>query len=200
MLSIDILGKPAHAIVMENMGSRFKKNLTFQLEPEEAAQPINLLDSLQQQASVLTADDVTRNIDELQPKNSRSLSAEEFDSLQDILVSGFTVTQLATYVHQYHGKHGDKSTEIASRQPPWIAAYSPWLPDVQFSKKKISPSLVGYVTKTLPPKAFLALQLMRECWGVSSQAVESLTGQLEVRVRDLEFALLLRESILLCLF
>ncbi|ROW10286.1 hypothetical protein VMCG_01662 [Cytospora schulzeri] len=73
---------------------------------------------------------------------------------------------------------------------PWMVEQSHWSPEVAGAVEETEYPLRGYILKSMRPKQRLAVQLMRECWGVSAQELQDGNGHLDVRVRDLEFKLL----------
>ncbi|ROW13854.1 hypothetical protein VPNG_03536 [Cytospora leucostoma] len=73
---------------------------------------------------------------------------------------------------------------------PWMVSEAHWSPEVAGAIKETDYPLRGYVLKSMRPKQRLAIQLMRECWGVSAQELQDGNGSMDVLVRDLEFELL----------
>ncbi|KAK7740688.1 hypothetical protein SLS53_005156 [Cytospora paraplurivora] len=73
---------------------------------------------------------------------------------------------------------------------PWMVSEAHWSPEVAGAIKETDYPLRGYVLKSMRPKQRLAIQLMRECWGVSAQELQDGNGSMDVLVRDLEFGLL----------
>lgn len=77
---------------------------------------------------------------------------------------------------------------------PWMLEASHWSPEVAGAVEQTEHPLRGYILKSMRPKQRLAMQLMRECWGVSVQELQNGNGRLDVRIRDLEFKLLTCKS------
>lgn len=190
-LSIDILGRPAHAIVMKDIGSSKNKYDIPQTEAENDSEPVNLSDVLKQQAGVSTSDEVLLNIHELRPSQPRPITQRDFDSLRDVLVQGFTKAQLAAYMVRHQPETESPKPPHSSSGAPWVLEQWPWVPDAAAIGKVSDPVLDGYLHASMSPKDQLAVRLMRECWAISTQEVENGQGYLDVRLRDLEFALLL---------
>lgn len=190
-LSIDILGKPAHAIVMKPFGSAHKKRGIRNAEAESDPGHVNLSDILDKQIGIPTADEVLQNIHELRPPHSRSIPQKDFDSLRDVLVKGFTKAQLVSYMAHYRPETEPTTTTTPESNPPWVLEQWPWLPEAAPASNTADPALDGYLHTTMSPKEQLAVRLIRECWRVATHEVENSQGYLDVKLRDLEFALLL---------
>lgn len=190
-LSIDILGKPAHAIVMKAVGSTNRKPRVPDTEAEGDVDHVNLSDVLSQQVGIPTADEVLQNIHDLRPGHSRSIPQKELDSLKDVLVKGFTKAQLETYMAGYKSEIEPPTGISDISAASWVLEQWPWLPETGTVSKMSDPLLDGYLHKSMSPKEQLAIRLIRECWRVSAQEVENSQGYLDVKLRDVEFTLLL---------
>ncbi|KAH8907401.1 hypothetical protein BR93DRAFT_878112 [Coniochaeta sp. PMI_546] len=190
-LPIDILGKPAHALVMRDAGPRRKKELE-QIAPDQqsdTASPVNLAkiyESTQDDAP--STAEVLQNIHELRPTEA-VLPRREFEALKKTLYKGFTKTQLETYMHKSSSlvEEKEKTTEIR----PWVLETWPWTPEVAPDTETSDALLQGYVSKSTTPKERLVVSLMRQCWGLGMQELQSQQGYLDVRVQDLQFDLLM---------
>ncbi|KAL1883376.1 hypothetical protein VTK73DRAFT_8943 [Phialemonium thermophilum] len=188
---IDILGKPAHAIVMNDLGKLQKRRPVVQ-DTDDQRPNVNLSHVLEQQQSVLTPDDVFRNIEELRPNGTRALTQREFDSLKDTLMHGFTKAQLDAYMAQHELQAGkDPADSSQNAAAPWIVEKWDWVPETGASTQTGDRVLEGYVHRLMSPKEQLAVRLIRKCWFVSAVEVENRLGHIDVRLRSLEFELLM---------
>ncbi|OIW30498.1 hypothetical protein CONLIGDRAFT_574312 [Coniochaeta ligniaria NRRL 30616] len=190
-LPIDILGKPGHALVLRDAGPRRKKELEQMApdKPSDSASPMSLAKIYAStQVDVPSSAEVLQNIHELQPAEP-VLSRRKFEALKKTLYKGFTKTQLAAYIHRSSvmAKNKDKITQVR----PWVLEKWPWTPEVDTYWGTADALLQGYVSKTTPPKERLATALMRQCWGLGIQELQSQQGYLDVKVQDLQFDLLM---------
>lgn len=189
-LPIDILGKAGHVLVMRDAGPRRKKNLQ-QMAPDAPSDtdlPMNLAKIYEStQLDVPSSAEVLHNIHELQPTEN-VVPRPEFEAIKQTLYKGFTKAQLATYITKSSLVTKDKDTV----QPrPWVLEKWPWAPELE-GDGAADALLHGYVTKSTTPKEKLVVGLMRQCWGLGIQELQSQQGYLDVRVQDLQFDLLMR--------
>ena len=191
-LPIDILGKPAHALVLKDAGPRRSKRLE-QMEPDMllySESPVNLA-KLYESTEIDSASsaEVLHNIHELQPTEA-VVPRREFEALIKTLHKGFTKAQLAMYISKSSllAKQKD-STLLQSRS--WVLETWPWAPEIE-GGGTADALLHGYINKAMSPKEKLAVGLMRQCWGLGIQDLQSQQGYLDVRVQNLQFDLLMR--------
>lgn len=191
-LPIDILGKPGHALVLRDAGPRKKKKLE-QMAPDEPSGPDSLMNLAKiyesTQGDVPSSAEVLRNIDELRPSES-VLPRREFDALKKTLYKGFTKAQLAAYIHKASSMETEKDNTILELRP-WVLEKWPWIPEADSALGTSDALLQGYVSKSTTPKEKLAVGLMRQCWGLGMQELQSQLGYLDIRVQDLQFELLM---------
>lgn len=191
-LPIDILGKPGHALVLRDAGPRRRKK-PEQIAPEtpsDSTSPINFATIYESiETDVPSSAEVLQNIHELQPTEN-ILPRREFEALKKTLSKGFTKAQLAAYIQKSSVAAEDKD-EMAGLGP-WAWEKWPWTPEVESDSGTTDPLLQGYVSRSTAPKDRLAIALMRQCWGLGMQELQSQQGYLDVRVRDLQFDLLMR--------
>lgn len=176
---------------MKDVGYLRKKRGISQAEAEGDADPVNLSDVLSQETGIPTSDEVLLNIDELRPIQSRSIPQKDFDSLRDVLVNGFTKAQLEAYMAHYQAEAEFSKAIPYPNNGPWVLEQWPWVPKAAAVSKASDPALDGYLHKSMSPKEQLAVRLIRGCWEVSTQEVESGQGYLDVVLREVEFSLLL---------
>ncbi|KAK3941918.1 hypothetical protein QBC46DRAFT_381263 [Diplogelasinospora grovesii] len=194
-LSVGILGKPAHAIVLRDGGAWKRKQIASQAEsegPPERTEGVDLIQALEKEGSDPDLEEVLLNIHELQPSETRLLSEKDFRALKETLTQGFTKGQLDVYIAQFQSAARKSAQEAClSTDPAWVLERRPWIPVVDESHNGVDPILRGYVSKSMPPKERLVVRLMRECWDLSSQDVINHQGYLDVKLREIEFKLLL---------
>lgn len=194
-LPIDILGKPGHALVLRDAGPRQKKKLE-QMAPDEPAAADSLMNLAKiyesAQGEAPGSAEVRRNIHELRPSEP-VLSRREFDALKKTLYKGFTKAQLAAYIQKSSLTEKEKDGTTADHlSPAWVLEKWPWRPEVDGSSATSDALLQGYVSKSTTPKERLAVGLMRQCWGLGMQELQSQLGYLDIRAQDLQFDLLMR--------
>ncbi|KAL2020239.1 hypothetical protein VTK56DRAFT_8665 [Thermocarpiscus australiensis] len=193
-LSVEILGKPASAIVMREANVvKSRKYPTLESDDSAKLPQADLAGLIPNEITDAVSDeDILLNIHELQPKDTRILTENEFNALKSTLTEGFTVAQLESYVDRWQEVQPFLQEEApASEDPPWVLERRPWVPVVENAVQDIEPQLYGYVTQDMPPKERLAIRLMRQCWNLSYHEIFEQHGYLDVRLRDTEFSLLM---------
>jgi hypothetical protein len=189
-LPIDILGKPGHALVLRDTGPMRKKKLE-QMAPDEPASLLNLAKIYEStEVDVPSSAEVLHNIHELQPGET-VLPRREFEALKKTLYKGFTKAQLAAYIQKSSLVDKDKNKTTLELRP-WILENWPWSPEMESDFGNSDALLQGYVSKSTTPKERLVIGLMRQCWGLGIQELQSQQGYLDVRMQDLQFDLLMR--------
>lgn len=212
-LSVDSLGKAAEVIVLRDGRQWARRARPVEANSEKVTDDgLNMEDFLNEQ-DFLSLDDVVKNIHGLKPER-QIVSAREYKSLFNTLLSGFTILQLEKYVVWHREQpiletikdelfgegetSSEGSTKLADvlpmrRQYAWMAEEAHWTPHVDGAVEEAQYPLAGYITKSMPPKQRLVVQLMRECWSISIQELLDGSGRVDIRVRDLEFKILTRE-------
>jgi hypothetical protein len=189
-LSIDILGKPASAIVLTE--TPLKREYP-KLPPDGSHVEVDPATLLPDQTNDAAAEVL---IHELRPVDTSVLIEKDFVALKDTLVKGFTVAQLQKYFREWHAVKRVLPEEPApyDNSHPWILGAPDWTPVSGNGTIRIPDSrLYGYVLPGMTGKERLAIRLMRECWGLSSsQGPDQQDGRLSATIRELEFNLLLR--------
>ena len=129
----------------------------------------------------------------------------------------FKVSQLVDYIENYDaiqraasGEDPDATEEQQEPQEPqepqkkqssaanrlkWITSVSPWepLPD-DLSDPESTPRLVaGYLPPSAEPKDKLVMRVLRECWQLSIQELNTGIGETQVELDPYAFTLLMRK-------
>ncbi|KAI0204213.1 hypothetical protein F4808DRAFT_415081 [Astrocystis sublimbata] len=198
-LGINMLGKPAHAIVMRDGGNKWEKkqnkfgpkkfgpfNAAVKVEPDTnvAASIQALLNSRHDDPD---HDDVRSNIAQLEPTIDKVLTEKDFRKVQRLLADGFLNSQLLDYISWF-------KSQKTSSEYEWITGRSSWSPlkvEPGASEGTV-PSLRGYIQEDTPARERLVIRLMRDCWGLSIAELQNQMGEIEIKVRNHEFVLLLR--------
>ncbi|OTB12887.1 hypothetical protein K445DRAFT_320718 [Daldinia sp. EC12] len=202
-LNIDVLGKPASVIIMRDEGLYQKKGHPYvsqDLDDEPDNRPANLESLLGLQREAPTTEEVYENIDSLKPKSETTIPERRFRKLQADLMDGFLSAQLYGYLKYYKKNHHSSTSKPADRMSAdikrfnWVKEVSPWVPlGIQSAPvEDIDMSLHGYVTESTPLKERLALQIMRECWGLSITELDAGLGEMEMNIRNDSFVRLMR--------
>ena len=208
-LGTDVLGKPAHAIVLkEGIYERRKfESLVLESDHKPAGDMAAMLETQRQPATI---DEAFANINELRPARDRYLPEKEFRKLQETLTDGFLVSQLDAYIQNYNTLNQAESnedpdaTEEEQQDSPaapfkWITSVSPWepLPD-DLSDPESTPRLVaGYLPPSAEPKDKLVMRVLRECWQLSIQELNTGIGETQVELDPYAFTLLMRKHLFL---
>ncbi|KAI2463579.1 mitochondrial inner-membrane-bound regulator-domain-containing protein [Annulohypoxylon bovei var. microspora] len=199
-LDSDMLGKPASVIIMRDGGTFRRKKRPLDSNDDEEGDLYDqftgieaLLDSQREPPVV---EEVRENIDGLRPMTETSLSEREFRKLQALLMDGFLNTQLSDYLEQNKLSIMFKSKVLSKpiAKQSWIKGITPWAPLGSRSNipEGTDPSLHGYVTDSATPKEKFAVRIMRECWCLSIGELDTGLGETRVKMRNVEFVLLMR--------
>ncbi|KAI1652596.1 mitochondrial inner-membrane-bound regulator-domain-containing protein [Daldinia decipiens] len=202
-LSTGMLGKPASVIIMRDEGLRQRKynpSTPDDSDDKPDNRPANLEALLKLQRETPTAEEVHDNVHNLKPKSDTTLLERDFRKLQAELMNGFLSGQLHDYLE--HHKQGGRSPKfdlrdtasIAFKSYSWVRDISPWVPLNPHSDpvEGGNISLHGYTTESTTLKEELALRIMRECWGLSIAELDSGLGEINIKVRNSRFLLLMR--------
>ena len=186
---METLGRPSEAIVMKDVGFiRRTTRASVEVEGEEHDNLVGVLDELAEERRDATAEEVQANIDELRPLDSDVIPERVFMEIAEVLHRGFTAAQLRVYIH--NNLREDSERDGLGGNYPWVEDKTPWIPGRANTSSPTDFHLLGYVDKSTAPKRRMVMRLMRQCWGVSSRELNDRPGRLEVRIRDLEFSLL----------
>ncbi|TLD33845.1 hypothetical protein PspLS_01369 [Pyricularia sp. CBS 133598] len=214
-LSVGILGKPAEALIMKDMGGgqllkakdrktkskkstskkskRKTKDKPSEGEGETSASPVQTKpwDGLDQNRSQdPTPDEIQAYIAELRPTGRTLIPQRKFDQLIETLVTGFTSKQLARYVAENPAQPGLKDLP-GGKKAPWIEGRKPWKSENTLSRQRGPPTLQPVAGRSMPLKEALVLRLMQDSWGLSVRELVTGMGHLDLHIRNPEFSLLL---------
>ncbi len=194
-LSIDILGKPAFAVVLRDREGLEKQQELPVLQPDdsEAAEQVDPATFLSAEENTeATREEVMLNIHELKPTDTACLSEEEFDALKETLMDGFTSSQLADYIKDdQESRRFSGDIENTLVEAPWVEQLQPWAPlTLRPAAGGLNSHLSGYITNARSRKERLAVQVLRECWDVGSKDDVDRDGSTSITLRDVEFSIL----------
>lgn len=172
--------------------------------------------SLLEEKGDLTDEEVFSNVEELRPGDETILTEAEFEKCATALSEGFTGAQLHAYIEEHRQPLSQPTHFRWERQRlPWVPegpevesvggnanananSKAAKLPDADQEARKakknraqaVALMMRGYAHARMTSKERLAVQLMRECWGISIRELMDVPGWLDVTVHRLEFALL----------
>jgi hypothetical protein len=195
-LSIGMLGKPAHAIVVRGKGrSRHRpvmQQITSTAGRETHISGSDLEQTAAQQALQATLEEAHDNLDELSPGHGSALSSEEFDRLRRTLVEGFTTAQLLSYVKKKQQSRQQQADLLGLKDAPGLINLVPWAPYLPADAGEIADeTLLGYVMRGMAPKDIQALKVIRNGWNVSMQELLASPGVMVLDIEEISFQLLL---------
>ncbi|TPX14465.1 uncharacterized protein E0L32_005429 [Thyridium curvatum] len=190
-LGIDILGKPAEAIVMKEHSKIRRRDSPLGLDNysslDNAIRQIDAENLFSEEGVLVTPERVQEHIEELRPVEDTILSKAEFDRIRDVLIQGFTTAQLQQYIRENGGQAVPGAAESTVPNAPWIVHYTPWTPEAD---ARMPANLRGYISSSLSPKQKVATRLMRLSWDLSILELTSAMGHVDVQLREPEFSLL----------
>lgn len=196
-LPINILGQPAHAIVMRDVGKWGDRYKLKKMDPEQPRSSAStawdishLCDSIN--LDVPTSDEVVQNIHELRPTDTKILLQSEFDRLKRKIMRCFTKAQLATYIRRTSLEAKKTQSSDSQATKPWLLRQWPWMPKTDAAGASRGPLYTGYISKSASAKEKLAVGVLRQCWELSVIELQGKLGYLDCKVADLQFNLLMR--------
>ena len=181
-VSDEILNQAAQTIISRRGGSIDSRGNAAQESKSFGDPQLDLSATLEREGVDVTLADTLKNIHELQPLRSRVLSDVDYQALQLVLVRGFTLEQLRRYIHYSRAARDFEKGNL----PPWILQRPLWKAMLSDAPAATQNGLD--TTK----KGKLADRLMGECWGLTTETSHDREGQLDIRLRDVEFTLLSR--------
>ncbi|KAH8886870.1 hypothetical protein GQ53DRAFT_340792 [Thozetella sp. PMI_491] len=182
-LSVDVLGKAAHTIILRQREKGEPRGKPTVEESPLAVQQVDLAATLERENTDPDLAEIIKNIHELQPLTTRVLPDLEFKALRLILSRGFTKEQLSGYIH-YTRTAVDFET---GNRPPWILHQSLWKPQ---RPDGVPSGALPKTVQDMPRKEKLVERLMDECWGLVPESKQDSDGYIDIWLRDDEFGLL----------
>ncbi|KAK1533738.1 hypothetical protein CPAR01_10446 [Colletotrichum paranaense] len=178
-LDVDMLGEKAQAIVMRDM-RRSHRNIK-QLPVEELIpEAFDISQSLASEDKDLTMEEALSNLEEIRPSDP-IVSYDDFYTLLDVLINGFTVAQLRAYVSRANARAATTPKEKTKQLYDSVEVLTPWTP-------------VASVEIDGSAKERLGLTLMLEAWRLTMREIVDGQGYLSGRIDERFFALLTNQE------
>ncbi|OHF03531.1 hypothetical protein CORC01_01250 [Colletotrichum orchidophilum] len=178
-LDVNMLGEKARTIVMRDMGG--SQRSISQLPVEELLpEAFDIGKSLQSEEKDLTMEEALSNLDEVRPSDP-IVSYSDFYGLLDVLINGFTVAQLRTYLNHANAKSAIAPKKKGKQTYDCIKAVTPWTP-------------VQRVEIDGSPKEKLGLTLMLDAWRLDVKEIVDGQGILNGRIDERFFSLLTNDE------
>ncbi|KAI9833024.1 MAG: hypothetical protein M1819_003856 [Sarea resinae] len=203
-LDVKTFGNPSEVIILRDA----KKN-----RPDDAkSDPISIADaerehmtglellaSVEAERGLVDQEHVNQNIEALRPVD-RVVSRKDFEGISSKLNDGFTIAQLALYLHPAEQtdssrKRRQTSPSKASKERTSLLAKTEWLQgQTPFSELGLSRSRPHPGPQPTTRKEIIAERICRHRWHLEVQEEIESTGELEVQVRSQDLSLLLSEN------
>ncbi|KXH32870.1 hypothetical protein CSAL01_09062 [Colletotrichum salicis] len=182
-LGINILGEKGQAIVMRDM--RGSNQNVKQLPVHEVIpDAFDIGQSLEAEEKDLTMEEALSNLDEIRPWDP-IVAYDDFYTLLDVLINGFTVAQLRAYLSRANARAAIAAKEKKKQQQQQlydsVEVLTPWTPSA-------SVEIDGSA------KERLGLTLMLEAWRLTMREIVEGQGYLSGRIDERFFALLTNEE------
>lgn len=213
-LGLDMLGKPAYAIVMKDGGKyQPKRNIIAAEKLEERKDDLKAIEAvLGDHRAPATAAEVHENIDGLRPpKTELVLQQKDFDRIQTGLEEGFLKEQLLQYISTFEPDRNTEATTDSVEtlntveeqksnledQYQWISKAVSWVPldpygGVPVHHDRSNLLLHAYLPPDAGPKTRAAVRIMRECWGLQMEEIANGIGECRVTLQTKHFWPLMR--------
>ncbi|KAK1656035.1 mitochondrial inner-membrane-bound regulator-domain-containing protein [Colletotrichum phormii] len=180
-LGISILGEKGQAIVMRDMrgsNQNVKQLPIHEIIPDA----FDISQSLEAEEKDLTMEEALSNLDEIRPWDP-IVAYDDFYTLLDVLINGFTVAQLRAYLSRANARAAIAAKEKKKQQQLYdsVEVLTPWTPSA-------SVEIDGSA------KERLGLTLMLEAWRLTMREIVEGQGYLSGRIDERFFALLTNEE------
>ncbi|KAI9653758.1 MAG: hypothetical protein M1821_006953 [Bathelium mastoideum] len=202
-LRIDSLGKPSEVIVMRDTDSEeAPKKLAWRsvmLKDESRKARLSqekIVEMVESEGDALSQGQINTNIDSLRDSMGGglntpiSVSKSEYEDVYDILYKGYTAEQLEAYL-QSAASAKEAPSRNSSQQSIFLSK-SIWKPGESPSTVRlpIEEDSEIQLSEQKTPKGTLVTKLMRDHWRVHVHDTENLIGELEIKIRPWQLALL----------
>ncbi|KAK7451938.1 hypothetical protein Landi51_04600 [Colletotrichum acutatum] len=178
-LDVDMLGEKAQAIVMRDMRRSHRDIKQLPVE-ELIPEAFDISQSLASEDKDLTMEEALSNLEEIRPSDP-IVSYDDFYTLLDVLINGFTVAQLRAYVSRANARAATTPKEKTKQLYDSVEVLTPWTP-------------VASVEIDGSAKERLGLTLMLEAWRLTMREIVDGQGYLSGRIDERFFALLTNQE------
>ncbi|KAH8662046.1 mitochondrial inner-membrane-bound regulator-domain-containing protein [Xylariales sp. PMI_506] len=213
-LGANVLGQPAYAIVMKDLGTYKKKKIPLQAEGIPEVKKKSRRSStetdhsdfgvlLDNDLDLPGVDEVRNNIGELRPESDTFISRNKYLAIRQKLEDGFLKSQLRDYLENLQGHKGSqiaRGKKGRKRIVPTVSQYK-WIKGIGQSSSMSGDDLMPSTDFDRPngvrdggPKARLAGKIMQECWGLQIDDQMGRMVDVKLAVEELEFTMLMRNK------
>ncbi|KAK3383565.1 mitochondrial inner-membrane-bound regulator-domain-containing protein [Lasiosphaeria ovina] len=203
-LDIGIMGEPGTSLVLREHGKWLEYGAAREPEYQYRGVPgISddsddtgklagiLTQALEKENDNLTLGDVIRNLDELRPSETQILSKNNIEALEHSITTCFTKIQLAAYLQHYEKVQRLNDESRLLNGSPWVLERRLWTPKAAQENTGNGKTGQDSVPTSMSSKKKLAHWIVHYCWRVYTQETVEGLGYLELKLRDIEFGLLL---------
>ncbi|KAK0733696.1 mitochondrial inner-membrane-bound regulator-domain-containing protein [Lasiosphaeria miniovina] len=203
-LDIGIMGEPGTSLVLREHGKWLEYGAAREPEYQYRGVPgISddgddtgklaeiLTQALEKENDNLTLGDVIRNLNELRPSETQILSKNNIEALEYSITTCFTKIQLAAYLQHYEKVQRLNDESRLLNGSPWVLERRLWTPKAAQENTGNGKTGQDSVPTSMSSKKKLAHWIVHYCWRVYTQETVEGLGYLELKLRDIEFGLLL---------
>lgn len=193
----EVLGQPARVLLLKDSPYVKQEKIANREIEAEKARSIDIMATLDSERGIVGQAEVNSNIHGLRPaKGQDPVDWLGFDALVQELSSGFTGSQLASYIQTFSKapqsmvaveKVSKDMSNVNMRITPWRAGIS------NSSERLSSDAGVDNLFASYTAKQLLALRLMSACWRLDPPDADEGIGELEIQLQPGDFELVMSE-------
>ena len=214
-LGLHVLGEPAEVLILRDKQRRFQLDSAMAKvrasgpdknpdpEPVSSSEMLKKMDA---QRGKINLKEACKNIESVRAsfaaKTNGSISQDEHSDLVNKLQVGFTRQQLAAYLGRpgqdqtarYFNLDFKLSSALYARSPWQVLGSMPPHTTRAPSLRRTGPELLERAVGKGLGKDGLAKMIIRRRWNIKTTSLDSSLGELDIRLQDMHFSLILNHS------
>ena len=214
-LGLHVLGEPAEVLILRDKQRRFQLDSAMAKvrasgpDKNPDPEPISsseMLEKMDAESGKINFKEAYKNINSVKKawaaKTNGSINQDEYSDLVSRLQAGFTREQLVAYLIRFSQDRTAGYFNLNFRLSSALYARSSWqvlgsmpsskgrAPRLRKNEREVLKRDVG---KGLG-KDVLAKMIIRQCWNIKTNPLDSSLGELDIRLQDIHFSLILNHS------
>ena len=214
-LGLHVLGEPAEVLILRDRQRRFQLNSALAKirasgpDKNPNPEPISssaMLEKIDAERGEIDFKEACKNIESVRDlwttTTNGSINKDEYSELVARLQVGFTREQLVAYLGRFGQDQTAGSFNLGFRLSSALYARSSWqLLGSMLPSSTRAPPLCKSDAEVLEKdggkglgKDALARMIIRQCWNIITDSLISSLGELDIRLQDIHFSLILNHS------